>query len=244
MSLSSRSRRIDRSAFASVLDWYQGNGLVSAPERAGVLACFEADHPLGAAMGEADSFHLHIKVDELGQLPHATIQAFGGRAENAKDGYIKYAHAGGLNLIFSSIPIAEDDRLEDALPRPKPFVDHMGIDLRREEAPVKAVFDAAPAAARALGWAHVAQGGDRPVFCCHVQVSAKHWLYPGEGLPSFELAYGPLVVNGDTTGCDLRPIDPRHPRAAQVTCCGSPDEEAAPACCVEAASGPTSCEVP
>jgi hypothetical protein len=215
---------LEQTAFAAVLSRYQGSGLISATEADEVLACFADDYPFASAMGLADSFHVHIKVDDVSRLPHDEIVSFGGRAENAKDGYIKYAHGGGLNMIFSSIPVAEDDRLADASPRAKPFVDHMGIDLRREEPAVKAVFDAVPAAADALGWAHASQGGDRPVFCCHVEVSAKHWVYPGDGKPSVELAYGPLLVNAESMGCDLRPIDPRHAQAAEVGCCGKSDD--------------------
>jgi len=133
-------------------------------------------------------------------------------------------------MIFSAIPVAEDDRLVDVTRRPKPFVDHVGIDLRREVPEVKAVFDATPGRAEALGWAHRAQGGDRPVYCCHVEVGAKHWVYPGAEGITIEFAYGPLKVNADSMGCDLRPIDPRHPQAAAVGCCGTSADEAEGSC--------------
>ena len=53
------------------------------------------------------------------------------------------------------------------------------------------------------------------MFCCHVQVSAKHWVYPRTGLSiPLEFAYAPLIVSEIKSGCDLRPADPRTTPAA------------------------------
>lgn len=82
---------LDRHAFAAVLSWYQDRGLISSAEADGVLACFAPGYPFAAAMGLADSFHVHTKVDDVMRLPHGDIVVFGGRVEYAKDGYIKYA---------------------------------------------------------------------------------------------------------------------------------------------------------
>jgi hypothetical protein len=81
-----------------------------------------------------------------------------------------------------------------------------------------------PEVARRAGWVHAPQGGPgKPVACCHVLVGAKHWVYPPlEGSPwarPVELAFGPLQIQAGTMGCDLRPIDPRHPGASSVAAC-------------------------
>jgi alkylhydroperoxidase/carboxymuconolactone decarboxylase family protein len=83
---------------------------------------------------------------------------------------------------------------------------------------VHAIFDAVPALAAAKGWGHREQGGSgTPVYCCHTEVQAKHWVYPNDGSRQsrpIEFAYGALVIHDAKMGCDLRPIDPAHPQAA------------------------------
>ncbi|NOU33064.1 MAG: hypothetical protein HOO96_34625 [Polyangiaceae bacterium] len=95
--------------------------------------------------------------------------------------------------------------------------------MRAETPDVKAVFDAVPQRARELGWGTVPQGGDgKLVYCCHVTVSAKHWVYPPEAQgrrpPCIEIAYGPLAVQSGKSGCDLRPSDPALGLGAPPAC--------------------------
>jgi alkylhydroperoxidase/carboxymuconolactone decarboxylase family protein len=92
---------------------------------------------------------------------------------------------------------------------------------------VREAFDTLPGIADTLRWSHASQGGpDRPVYCCHVEVAAKHWLFPPEenghpGIP-LEFAYGALKVNPDKSGCDLRPADPAKVDIASLpSCCGT-----------------------
>jgi hypothetical protein len=203
-------------------------GLLSPCEGTQVRALLGGGVPFAAALRLADSIHLHIKVDDVALLPHERFVAAGGRAENAQDGYVKYPMAGGANLIFSSIDICEEDRIPGFVHPRKPFLDHVGIDLRREAADVRDAFEAIPEEARSQGWRHVSQGGDAGgVYCCHTEVKGKHWAYPAAQAAfqrPLEFAYGALVVHGKTMGCDLRPIDPAHPLAAQAQaskpCCG------------------------
>jgi hypothetical protein len=188
-----------------------------------VMVAFEPSFPFFPSVRLADS----MKVDAVTELPHEELLRSGGTVENEKDGYIKYAFASGMNLIFSSIPVSQDDLQEKpAGRRPRPFLDHYGIDVRKETAEAIAAFDAIPAKAAELGFAHVAQGGaGKRVFCCHTSVGAKHWVFAkgderGQ-LPSIEIAYGALTVQPGKSGCDLRPSDPsRGTRPA--ACCGSP----------------------
>lgn len=48
-----------------------------------------------------------------------------------------------------------------------------------------------------------------------------HWVYPDDTAGftrPIEIACGPLEIHAGKMGCDLRPIDPAHPKAASPTC--------------------------
>jgi hypothetical protein len=161
---------------------FQELGLVSAAESRAVLSVLGRAFPFVDVLREAETIHVHGRVDDVSAMPHARIREGGGVVENQRDGYVKYAFPGGTNMISSSIDIAQDDLLgtRGGTP-PRPFVDHVGIDLRREEPDVRALFDAVPSRAQALGWRHVAQGEEgKEVYCCHTSVRLKHWVYPDE----------------------------------------------------------------
>jgi diadenosine tetraphosphatase ApaH/serine/threonine PP2A family protein phosphatase len=214
---------LNPAAWRRTLQHFRELSLISETEVDEALSLLDPAFPFFGAMRMADSVHLHVKVDDVDDLPTSEILALGTRAENDRPGYIKYPFPGGINLIFSSIPIAEEDQLDD--PRPsKPFVDHFGIDLRRETGIVRALFEDTPAVARRAGWPTKSQGGGgRAVFCCHSMVAEKYWVYPphegGRWTRPLEFAYGPLQISQEMNGCDLRPIDPRHPAAATFAAC-------------------------
>lgn len=221
---------IERTQAQNVFTTFQELRLLTDKETAQLLSLFQDTYPFAEELRYADSIHVHGRVDDVSSMPHDRIRAAGGVVENQRDGYVKYVFPGGVNMIYSAIDVAMDDFLPDKLPRP--HVDHVGIDLRRETPEVKSIFDAIPAKARALGWRHVAQGNaDKPVYCCHTSVSLKHWVYPDRDA-SFarptEFAYGALQIHTGKMGCDLRPIDPAHPRAAEAVCGAHADEQAAP----------------
>jgi hypothetical protein len=183
-------------------------------------------HAFADGVKVADSLHLNIKVDDIACLPEEFAYARGAKKENAKDGYVKYAFPGNVNVILSAIDISQDDLIEakQAARKPRPFLDHIGIDLRQEVDEVHRFFDAIPYLASKAGWPTVSQGGGgKAVFCCHVQVSARHWVYPSTGLSiPLEFAYGPLIVSETKSGCDLRPANPRSiPAGAASSSCGS-----------------------
>ena len=215
---------IDTSELDRKLAFFQDQMLLSTAEANQLQALFADQFGFYNALQRADSLHVHIKVDNVDQLPQQAIVTQGGVIENTKPGYVKYAFADGVHFIFSSINVSQEDLMD--LPRPgKPFVDHFGIDLRRETPESEAMFASIPAQARALGWETTAQGGaDKPVFCCHVQVKAKHWVYPTRetNLPPIEFAYGPLTISGEKSGCDLRPANPAllNTHKSQTASCG------------------------
>jgi alkylhydroperoxidase/carboxymuconolactone decarboxylase family protein len=223
MSLQERmgTGRLDEQAFANTLDFFRGLGLLTEEETREVMALFDPRFPYAEAVRAAESIHCHVKVDDVDRLPHADIRAAGTHPESETQGYVKYPFPGGINMIFSSIPISEDDMLTDLPPAPPSMLDHKGIDLREETPAVRAIFDSVPVVAARQGWRHVGQGGGgTPVYCCHTEVEEKHWIFPeldeaGQRLP-IEFAFGELVIHDSKMGCDLRPIDPAHPRALEA----------------------------
>lgn len=217
---------LNRSAWERTLADFRSLGLISAAESDEALSLLDPAFPFFSAMRMADSVHLHVKVEDVDDLPTAQILALGTYAENDRPGYVKYPFPGGINLIFSSIPTSEEDQLPEPTP-PKPYVDHFGIDLRRETGIVRALFEETTSMARRAGWPWKAQGGGgRAVFCCHSMVAEKYWVYPPtEGsrwTRPLEFAYGPLMISLEMNGCDLRPIDPRHPSAGAIAACAAP----------------------
>lgn len=210
-------------------------GLLTGHEVEVVNRLGAPETPLANAIELAETVHLHIKVDDTHKLPINQFFDAGARLDHQKDGFVKYRFPGAINAIFSHIKVSQDELLEtEANRRPRPFLDHIGIDLRDETEAVRKTFDALPSVAGTLNWAHASQGGpDRPVYCCHVEVAEKHWLYPpdemaGEsadesahtGIP-LEFAYGALKVNPDKMGCDLRPANPEKVDPASISCCGA-----------------------
>jgi hypothetical protein len=219
--------QLEQERFAKLLGAYRELALVADPEIRETLGLFAPSHPLSVALGAADSLHLHVRVDDTARLPRERILGLGGKPESEQAGYVKFAHAAGLNMIFSSIDVAVEDLIKEAPKTPRPFLDHLGIDLRSLEPAVVAIYDGIPAIARQQHWTHLEQGGNgKAVYCCHTEVSGKHWLFPrnGGGSRPIEVASGPLTIHDAKMGCDLRPIDPEHPFADQV-----------PACCAVAA---------
>ncbi len=223
---------IDQSSFSSVPSHAEELDLVSGREAAEVIRLFEPSFAFSDVLGRADSVHVHVRVDDVAQLPHDRLREVSLGAENGKDGYIKYPFDRGINLIFSSIPVSDDDLLTDYPTTSRPFMDHIGVDVRDESDVSRKLFDAVPDTAADLGWRHTAQGGDgQDVFCCHTSVSGKHWVHPDASDEGFtrpiEFAFGELRISAGEMGCDLRPIDPAHPRAGSVPACGAHRDEAA-----------------
>lgn len=199
--------------FRSIESLHQA-GLLDDRESTLAFSLFDPCFEFAKAVSLADSIHLHIRVDDTDQLPVEKFQAAGAELDHGKPGYVKYCFPGGVNGIFSTIPVAQDNLAEtEDSRRPRPYLDHMGIDLRQETGTVQAGFVELPSKADSLGWGHIPQGGKgRPVYCCHIEVAAKHWIYPPDGMTGpgvpLEFAYGPLKGNGAKAGCDLRPSAP------------------------------------
>lgn len=211
----------------TVLQLAKEHGLIKSHEVDFILEMFHPSYAFAAATPLANTFHVHIRVDRTLDLPRAAFLQAGAIIENEKDGYVKYAFPGGANLIFSSINVSQDDLRETYdNRRQRPFLDHVGIDLRDETPEVQAIFNAVPQIAQERAYTIASQGTpDKPVYCCHTNVSLKHWVYPDASSPSIEFAFGPLKIDLAKSGCDLRPSDPRL-GAAPVSACGAGAEDA------------------
>ncbi len=219
---------IESARFRYTLGFFADMDLLARDDAERVQWLFSEGFPFRAQLDAADSVHVHIKVADTAVLPEEAIQNAGGRPENRQPGYVKYVFPIGLNVIFSSIPVAEEDRLPQAPRVGAPLLDHIGIDMRRDSPETRLRFDAVATVAESAGWRSVNQGGaNRAVYCCHTQVNEKRWVYPPSCLGAWrrplEFAFGPLVVNATSMGCDLRPMDPALPQATEAAaCCAGP----------------------
>lgn len=202
------------SATRAATDCLRQLGLINACEQSRCLDLFGDEFPFADAMARCESLHIHVKVDDTQDLPADKLVAAGCQLDYAKEGFVKYLFPGGVNLIFSSIVVAQDELAETCENRRKrPFVDHFGIDMRDESQSTQAVFDEVPVISAKLGWEEVPQGQDGGgVHCCHVEVSQKHWVFPCGDAPQpqipMEFAFGKLKVNDVEGGCDIRPMSP------------------------------------
>jgi Arsenical resistance operon protein ArsD len=215
----------DLRALSDDLRLFTDRRLLSEAEAAQVLEVVDEGFAFAKLMNLADSIHVHVNVDSLDAVPgsDAVTGAEDALARSAKqmsrnEAECKIEFSSGLNVVFATEPTAQDELIAGAVTTPKPYVDHLGVDLRDETDSTRAAFDSIPSIAGAAGWRHVAQDG--PVNCCHVVMGPKHWVYPpatpvGVGRP-IEFAFGALTPSETYVGCDYRPIDPAHPLAGKA----------------------------
>jgi hypothetical protein len=209
----------DRAAFDDTLRFFANLNLLSERETEQVLSLLAENFEFAPIMRNAESVHLHVEVDDINDIPDAKIQS---RGVVAVDRYkepdiVKYSYPSGINIVFSAFPISQDDLVPNT-GRPKPFVDHLGIDLRDESSAMRAIFDSIPKRATEMGWRHVHQAA--PLYCCYTACSEKHWVFPPAGAEAgyrpIEFAFGSLQKFDTNMGCDYRPMDPAHPLAGTL----------------------------
>src|SRR6478609_2097447 len=114
------------------LHFFSDIDLLPAGDIDRVLWLFARDFPFRDQFETAETIHLHVKVADTALLPRDAILNAGGRPESEQPGYAKFVFPAGVNMIFSSIPVAEDDRLPNARAIAAPFLDHVGVDIRKE----------------------------------------------------------------------------------------------------------------
>ena len=183
------------------------------------------ESPFNRLLDASESLHVHLKVNDTATLPWEAFEALGGVVDFEKAGFVKFRFPDGARLICSSIAVSQDELAENKCNRKsRPFVDHFGVDLRDASDASRALFDEVPGQARSLAWEHVPQGGDGGgVHCCHTEVEAKHWVYPATSWDPLsipiEIAFGELAINAESSGCDLRPMNPAL-GVSTAPCCG------------------------
>ena len=164
------------------------------------------DFPFSKQLEIADSIHYHIHVQNIDELPHEFFVNLGAIVENRNVGYIKYHFPGGINVIFSHIPVAQKEMGKAS--QDNCYLDHIGIDIRAEDKAAYVVFQQIPAIAASNEFVFKRQGdGIEAVKCCHMQVKEKYWVYAGKDV-NYEFAFGPLVTHKEGFGVDLRPANP------------------------------------
>lgn len=216
---------IDKEQVLRRLNWCRENHWLASCEFDRICEVLHPHFVFAETMEAAETVHAHLKVCDADALPEQIFLDEGATIHYRKPGFTKFQFPGGINLIFSSIPISQDDLRNGSSAPEKMFMDHIGIDLRNVTPEVTELFDALPRAARQRGWGHAAQGDiSSPVYCCHIEVGRKHWIYPEDkyterkarSMP-LEFALGELKINNASSGCDLRPSDPRF-HSAPATC--------------------------
>jgi hypothetical protein len=199
--------KLDICSIGSLLDNFSQYGIIPESARNHLLNIANNAFLFSPQLATAESIHLHIKVPSTEKLPHKELSAYGGIAQNEKEGYIKYAFPSHINLIFSSIPVSQEEKAGIAS-FVYPHLDHIGIDIRKNDEESYKCFNTIPLLAKTANLPCKRQGGDgKQVFCCHVQVNEKYWVYAPYN-PYLEFAFGALIVSEDVFGCDLRPADP------------------------------------
>jgi len=180
----------------------------------------EADFPFARQLEIADSVHYHIHVEDVLSLPHELFKQHNGAIMNEAEGYIKYAFDGGINFIFSNIPVAQKEKTTHK--NEEAYLDHIGIDIRSDDKPAYITFQQIPLVSAQYDFLFTRQGdGKEVVKCCHMQVNEKYWVYPNEKL-NYEFAFGPLIVHEGGFGIDLRPANPFNKLTGETnTCCGT-----------------------
>lgn len=194
------------------------HNLLSKDELADVIQVASDNFSFGKQLAAATSVHFHIHVKDVGELPHDVLHMNGGKMENESEGYIKYAFDGGINFIFSHIPVANKEK--NIKTQQHAYLDHIGIDIRSDEKATYIVFQQIPLLSAQYDYLFTRQGdGKESVKCCHMQVKEKYWVYPNDRL-NYEFAFGPLIINeGGAFGVDLRPANPFNKIEETTSCC-------------------------
>lgn len=222
--------QINKATLQTLVNMLAENNLLNEQEqqRANIIAGNSFEFANQVAL--AESIHLHVHVADISQIPTGALNAKGGQVTNKAEGYIKYNFDGGINLVFSHIPVAQREKV--ARDDNAAYLDHIGIDIRSDDKTSYIAFQQIPMIAAEHDYLFTRQGdGKEAVKCCHMQVKEKYWVYPSANL-NYEFAFGPLVVHSSTSfGIDLRPANLFAGKLDETgSCCGTPVKETV-ACC-------------
>ena len=212
--------KINTAKLRDLVSFLKTQGLLSTEELKYANAVSEDDFAFAKQVRIADSVHYHIHVADVSNLPHELLNVHNRTVVNEAEGYIKYAFDGGINFIFSHIPVAQKEKTTHN--NDGAYLDHIGIDIRSDDKPAYIIFQQIPVVSAEHDFLFTRQGdGKEVVKCCHMQVNEKYWVYPNEQL-NYEFAFGPLVIHEGGFGVDLRPANPFNKVTEEATaCCGA-----------------------
>lgn len=222
--------QIQQTTLQTLVNILAENNLLDEQEQQRATIIADNSFEFASQVALAESIHLHVHVADIEQIPTGALLANGGQVTNKATGYIKYNFDGGVNLIFSHIPVAQKEKIvrnNDAA-----YLDHIGIDIRSDDKISYITFQQIPMIAAGNDYLFTRQGdGKEAVKCCHMQVKEKYWVYPSANL-NYEFAFGPLVVHSSTSfGVDLRPANLFAGKPEEAgSCCSTPVQETT-ACC-------------
>src|SRR4051812_29338465 len=103
---------IDLTKSTELIGLLNSSQLLSCAETEQAKAVFNEGFAFEKQVAIANSIHYHIHVTNVDELPHALFEGHGGKVVNKADGYLKYAFDGGINFIFSHIPVAQKEKTE------------------------------------------------------------------------------------------------------------------------------------
>lgn len=221
--------KINRENLSSLLQLLSNKQLLTDEELNLAAALAKVDFSFANQLSIADSLHYHIHVPDIKKLPYELFMSMNANVENKRDGYIKYGLPGGIKLIFSHIPVAQKEQSSKCFEQA--YLDHIGIDIRSDNKEAYIVFQQIPLIAAQHDYYFKRQGdGVEAVKCCHMQVKEKYWVYAAKHI-NYEFAFGPLVIDENGFGIDLRPANPFNKPVIEESqsCCGEQPKEQAKA---------------
>ena len=211
--------KIDKNRLKSLATFLANEKLLSSEEAEKAISVVHEGFPFQQQIEIAESVHFHIHVANISMLPHEKMIAQNSSVVNKAEGYIKYAFDGGVNFIFSHIPVAQKEKTNRK--QDESYLDHIGIDIRSDDKPAYITFQQIPLISSLHDYLFARQGdGKNVVKCCHMQVKEKYWVYPDEKW-NYEFAFGPLVIHEGGFGVDLRPANPFNKIEESFSCCSS-----------------------
>jgi len=212
--------KIDLQKLKHLVAFLYEQDLLSPGELEYAQALTENDFSFAEQVKIADSVHYHIHVADVSAIPYDLLKLQEANIVNQAEGYIKLAFAGGINFIFSHIPVAQHERTKRRVE--ETYLDHIGIDIRSDDKPAYITFQQIPLVSAQHDFLFTRQGDGKDVVkCCHMQVNEKYWVYPNENL-NYEFAFGPLVIHEGGFGVDLRPANPFNKVKEEASaCCGA-----------------------
>jgi hypothetical protein len=149
--------KLSPARFTQVLVAFKAMQLLEAPHLDDIMSIFAREFPFKEALMTAEAVWVLVRVPSLEDLPHERIHALGTEPQDETDRYVRFPFSGGLELIFSEAPTAEEERQPGAARVRSPKLDSVGFVFHQ---PATALDSVTTEATRA-GWGHRAGPAER-----------------------------------------------------------------------------------